>query len=54
VRLFAARVQETGVTGYRNGYVVADGGRRFLINVPQEEGSRLDVVVNWPAALKPR
>jgi serine/threonine protein kinase/Tol biopolymer transport system component len=53
-RLFAARIQESGVTGYRNAYVVADGGRRFLINVPQEEGSRLDVVVNWPATLKPR
>jgi len=54
VRLFAARLQEAGVTGYRNGYVVADGGRRFLVNVPQDEGTRLDVVVNWPAALKPR
>jgi Tol biopolymer transport system component len=53
-QLFTVRLPETGVTGFRSGYLVADRGRKFLVNLPEEQDARFEVVVNWPATLRPR
>ena len=49
--LFEARVMAAAV---RNRYLVADNGRRFLINTPVEEAasSPINVVLNWTAGVR--
>jgi hypothetical protein len=51
--LVGRAIAPSGV-GFRAQYDVARDGQRFLVNVPLEEtrGSSINVVVNWPAALK--
>jgi hypothetical protein len=38
----------------RNRYIVSSDGKRFLINVleQQPEGESFNVILNWPALLK--
>ena len=52
VPLFQARV--TGLTDVRTHYQVSRDGQRFLINTisQADRGAPIQVVVNWPAALK--
>lgn len=50
-KLFSTSFPEASVTGARNNYLVADGGRRFLISLSLKESSNIQVVVNWTAGL---
>ena len=51
-KLFTTNLPETTITGIRNTYLVADNGRRFLVTLNIGEGSDVQVVVNWPEALR--
>jgi hypothetical protein len=50
----AASSPGASAIGFRNSYLVAEDGQRFLITLSLEEASNIEVVVNWPATLKPR
>jgi Tol biopolymer transport system component len=49
-KLFTINVPEIPV---RNAYLVTENGRRFLVTLDSESGSEAQVVLNWPAALRP-
>jgi hypothetical protein len=55
-KLFAPRALNgpTSPVGFRAQYDVTRDGQRFLLNVPAEDAAppSINVVVNWPAALK--
>jgi len=51
-KLFSTNLPQLTVIGMRNSYLVADNGRRFLVMVIPEAESAVQVVLNWPEALR--
>jgi Tol biopolymer transport system component len=51
-KLFSTNLPQLTVIGMRNSYLVADNGRRFLVMVVPATESDVQVVLNWPEALR--